>query len=348
VFKVNTDGTGFAVLHGFAGGATDGANAFGPTILSGTTLYGMTTGGGASSTGTVFKVETDGTGFALLHSFAGGATDGKYPMEALVLSGAVLYGLTNAGGTSNLGVAFKINTDGTGFALLHSFTGGVTEGNSPLGSPTLVGSTLYGMTNAGGASDKGTVFKMNTDGSSYALVRSFAGGTTDGANPQGDLVPSGSSFYGMTSSAGSAANAGTVFRLTIACGANEHVTANVCLACAAGTTHTAGDDPAGADTACAVPVLDAGADASDASVPTPDASMPAVDASVPTPTPDASVPTPDGGTTPGSNDTSGSDGGCTMSSSRSNSASSVGLAAFAALAIAGLRRRRRANRIATS
>ena len=335
VFKIATDGTGFALLHSFAGGATDGASAFGTAMLSGTTLYGMTTLGGASSVGTVYKVNTDGTGFALLHTFTGSATDGKYPLDGLAIAGGVLYGLTSNGGTSNAGVAFKVNVDGTGFAILHSFAGGVTGGSSPSGSPTLVGSMLYGTTIAGGTANAGTVFKMNIDGTSFALARSFAGGTTDGANLDGSLIASGSTFYGMSSAAGSAANGGTVFKLTIACGADEHVATNVCVACASGTARTAGDDPAGADTACAAPVIDAGTDASDASVPAPDGGA--------APTPDGgAAPTPDGGAAPGSADTSApGDSGCTTSSSRSNGESTGGLAAFAALAIVGLCRRRR-------
>ena len=338
VYKVGTDGNGFTLLHSFAGGATDGSLAFRSLILSGTTLYGMTLTGGASGGGTLFKVGTDGLGFALLHSFAGGATDGKVPRGELTLSGGVLYGSTFNGGTSDLGTVFKINADGSGFALLHSFTGGATDGKSPFTTPTLVGSTLYGTTTAGGTSDNGTVFQVGTDGLGFALVRSFAGGTTDGAAPDGALVPSGSTFFGLTTAAGGAANAGTVFKLTIACGANEHVVANVCVACAAGTARAAGDDPAGADTTCAAPIADAGAPDADASVPTPDASVPAAD---------ASAPAPDGGATAVPGGTSSSDGGgCSISrpTSRSRRVSSGGLAAFAALAIAFLRRRRRAAR----
>ena len=263
----------------------------------------------------------------------------------LALSGGVLYGSTFNGGTSDLGTVFKINADGSGFALLHSFTGGATDGKSPITTPALVGSTLYGTTTAGGTSDNGTVFQVGTDGLGFALVRSFAGGTTDGATPDGALVPSGSTFFGLTTAAGGAANAGTVFKLTIACGANEHVVANVCLACAVATTRAAGDDPAGADTTCAAPIADASAPDADASVPTPDASVPAVDASLPAA--DASVPAPDGGASSVPGGTSSSDGGgCSISrsTSRSRRVSSGGLAAFAAMAIAFLRRRRRAVR----
>src|SRR5258706_15955235 len=51
---------------------SDGANPVAGLItnLSGSTLYGTAAYGGSSGDGTVFAVNTDGTGFTNLHSFA--------------------------------------------------------------------------------------------------------------------------------------------------------------------------------------------------------------------------------------------------------------------------------------
>jgi uncharacterized repeat protein (TIGR03803 family) len=200
----------FSLLHEFAGGGSDGSNSFGNLTLSGSTLYGMTRFGGDSDRGTVFKLNSDGTGFSLLHEFAGGVSDGWSPSDSLTISGSTLYGMTPYGGGSDFGTVFKLNTDGTGFSLLHSFAGGASDGSTPLGSLTLSGSTLYGMTESGGASDFGTVFKLNTDGTGFSLLHSFAGGS-NGRNPQGSLTLSGSTLYGMTS--GSKSDLGTVFKI---------------------------------------------------------------------------------------------------------------------------------------
>ena len=63
----------------------------------------------------------------ILHNFTGGAADGNYPTSALTLSGSLLFGVTSYagpyGGTSDSGTIFKTNTDGTGFSIVHSFTG---------------------------------------------------------------------------------------------------------------------------------------------------------------------------------------------------------------------------------
>jgi uncharacterized repeat protein (TIGR03803 family) len=212
---MNTDGTGFSLLHTFTGGVGDGGNPYGSLTLSGSTLYGTTSRGGSSDLGTVFKMNTDGTGFYLLHNFAGGNTDGRGPADSLTLSldGSTLYGMTPQGGSSDLGTVFKMKTDGSDFKLLYSFTGG-TDGRLPGGSLTLSldGSTLYGMTSEGGSGGYGTVFQIKTDGSGFKLLHEFSG--SDGGYPYGSLTLSldGFTLYGMTSWGGSGGY-GTVFQI---------------------------------------------------------------------------------------------------------------------------------------
>ena len=66
-------------------------------MLSGNTLYGAAINGGAFGHGLVFRMHTDGTGFAPVYAFSGG-NDGSNPTGALILSGTTLYGLTSSGG----------------------------------------------------------------------------------------------------------------------------------------------------------------------------------------------------------------------------------------------------------
>lgn len=214
IFKINMDGSGYSILHDFDGGTTDGANPYGALTLSGSTLYGTTSGGGsATNAGTIFKMDTDGSNFSLLHSFVGGSTDGSFPQGSLALAAGTLYGMTAVGG-GNQGTVFKINTDGSGFGLLHSFTTTASDGTNPAGDVTIVGSKLFGMTNGGGSSGIGTVFQMNTDGSGFSLLHSFAGGAADGKRPYGSLALGGSTLYGLTERGGTTGDGlGTVFSL---------------------------------------------------------------------------------------------------------------------------------------
>jgi len=92
----------------------------GGLVLSGNTLYG-TADGGYYRWGTVFAVNTDGTGFTNLANI-------KYAsyLNGLVLSGNTLYGMMLT--TEFLVVefhdystVFALNTDGTGLTNLYSF-----------------------------------------------------------------------------------------------------------------------------------------------------------------------------------------------------------------------------------
>src|ERR1039457_3596479 len=91
----------FTNLHSFTllnnSTNSDGAYPYAGLILSGNTLYGTATYGGSSGYGTVFAVNTNGTGFTNLHSFTG--SDGASPYAGLILSGNTLYGTAQIGGS---------------------------------------------------------------------------------------------------------------------------------------------------------------------------------------------------------------------------------------------------------
>src|ERR1035437_6020336 len=221
VFKVNTDGSGFTNLYSFTGGS-DGAIPNAGLILSGNTLYGTARLGGSAGNGTVFKLNTNGTGFTRLHSFTvlhGSPpenSDGATPYGGLILSGNTLYGTAWGGGISGNGTVFKLNTDGTVFTTLHSFTAGSfnSDGANPFDELILSGNTLYGTAFNGGSSGNGTVFAVNTNGTSFTNLHSFAGFPSDGSAPVAGLILSGNTLYGTAWAGGSSGN-GTVFSLPL-------------------------------------------------------------------------------------------------------------------------------------
>jgi uncharacterized repeat protein (TIGR03803 family) len=213
IFSIATNGSGFTLLHEFVGGGSDGQYPYGDLTISGSTLYGMTYGGGDDDAGTIFSIATNGSGFTLLHEFADSASDGGYPdHSSLIISGSTLYGMTNYGGDDGAGTIFKINADGTGFTLLHEFADGSDDGSNPMGSLTLVGSTLYGMTPYGGDDGAGTIFSIATNGTGFTLLHEFTGGENDGKRPYGSLLNLDSMLYGMTRLGGDN-DAGTIFNI---------------------------------------------------------------------------------------------------------------------------------------
>ncbi|MBE0540977.1 MAG: hypothetical protein IH623_06300 [Verrucomicrobia bacterium] len=127
-----------------------------------------------------------------------------------------LYGTTtrSGGGERVDGTVFKIHPDGTGFAVLKCFRGTVDstyeKGATPSGGLTISGETLYGMTQFGGVSNCGTVFRLNTDGSDFTELKHFL--LDDGSSPSGELLLAGTTLYGMTSIGGDSSR-GTAFRL---------------------------------------------------------------------------------------------------------------------------------------
>ena len=248
IFRISTAGTGYEVLKQFQ--VTNGAYSQARLVLQGSRLYGTTTRGGDYNYGTIFGIDIDGSGFSVMHHF-GASGDGSYPWAGLTVSEEVLYGttawgggifsikadgggfsvITNLGGTSYSGVTlagttlygttyyggdgfgtvYKVNTDGTGLEVLHSFS----VSNQPYAGVVISGGTIYGTTLgslAGGDAihGYGCVFRISTNGSGYEVLKSFAG--ADGANPQATLLLVGSTLYGTTKNGGSAGK-GVVFSL---------------------------------------------------------------------------------------------------------------------------------------
>jgi len=200
-------------MHAFAGPPADGQDPYGSLIARGTTLYGMTRNGGPSSGGVIFKINADGTGYQVLHSFTGGAADGAMPFGSLTLYNGKLYGLTYAGGTGDLGVVFRMNLDGTGYIVLHAFGSGAANGFRPFGSLIFSGTKLYGMITYGGANSQGAIFQMGPTGAGFKILHSFDTTAADGSYPRyGRLLARNSVLYGLTLYGGSA-NFGVLFKI---------------------------------------------------------------------------------------------------------------------------------------
>jgi uncharacterized repeat protein (TIGR03803 family) len=216
----------FTTLHNFGPTLTQGAVPHAGLIISGNTLYGTAAGGGTSSNGTVFKVNTDGTGFTNLYNFSAGNelptvgytnSDGANPHGRLILWGNILYGTTRTGGKAGVGTVFKVNTDGSGFTNLHSFTY-ASDGGYPNAGLILSGSTLYGTAFEGGSFGYGTVFKLDTAGTGFTTLHSFSAVSgnpatnSDGIFTYAGLVLADNTLYGTAVAGGGFGN-GNVFAI---------------------------------------------------------------------------------------------------------------------------------------
>ena len=123
IFSLNHDGSNFQVARPLgAGRGLDGSYPVG-TIIEGPNgkLYGLTYGGGVHNTGTIYSINQDGSGFTVLRHLLD-TVDGGNPHRGLYLGiDNALYGVASIGGQNSAGTVFKIQTDGTGFQVLHDF-----------------------------------------------------------------------------------------------------------------------------------------------------------------------------------------------------------------------------------
>ena len=187
LFSIRTNGTGFTVLHAFTtfSGGIQPMNADGASPLSALTLgkdgrlYGTAPEAGSGGSGALFSLNTDGSGFTVLHAFGDLPPNtveyGLYPYGGLTQgSDGMLYGAAygggglDSGGTTHFeGTLYRINTDGSGLALLHCFAGldSQSKTNSDGASPfaTLLQANdgrFYGLTSTGGINASGNLFSF--------------------------------------------------------------------------------------------------------------------------------------------------------------------------------------------
>jgi uncharacterized repeat protein (TIGR03803 family) len=151
-----------------------------------------------------------------LLSFNG--VNGNSPIAGLTLDATGnLYGTTQGGGASNRGTVFRLSDNGAGgyaHTTLFSFSG--ANGAYPIARLTLdAAGNLYGTTHEGGASNRGTVFRLSGDGSGgYSHTTLFSFSTVNGAYPAAGLTyDAQGNLYGTTQFGGDSGQ-GTVFRLS--------------------------------------------------------------------------------------------------------------------------------------
>jgi uncharacterized repeat protein (TIGR03803 family) len=204
----------------------DGAIPSGLTFGADGFIYGVTQGGGANGTGTIFKMTPAGL-LTTIYTFsatdaAGFNTDGAGPIGKLLqMADGSFYGVTRVGGANGTGTVYRIGAD-MSFSSVYSFasvdpgTHANSSGGGPLAGLTLgVDGNLYSVTEYGGALGGGVVFRLTPAGA-FTLLHDFIPDYTsssDGFQPRAALLlASDGNFYGTTVGGG-ADGGGVVFRI---------------------------------------------------------------------------------------------------------------------------------------
>jgi uncharacterized repeat protein (TIGR03803 family) len=245
IYRAEADGSSVQTIYQLT--PNDGLSPVAGLLLGNDNLlYGTTASGAASqigSTGTVYRLAPDGSGFSVIHRFEPYTVanviglpvnaDGATPEAELIEAGpdSLLYGVTRNGGPNGTGVVFRLAKDGSDFLVLHSFAEVTSEADaSPsinadglnLLGPLVAGpdGLLYGTASGGGANGYGTLFRIGLDGTGFEVVYTFSTLTAnteglstneDGATPIAGLTNGGNGLlYGVTNLGGSGGN-GTIF-----------------------------------------------------------------------------------------------------------------------------------------
>ncbi len=183
-------------------GNINGASGYGSLIQVGSDeLYGMTTYGGGSNNGVLFKYTISSNTYTKILDFDG--ANGAKPSGSLFqASNGKLYGLTSEGGANNKGVLFEYDPATNSYVSKFDFDG-TNNGSSP-GTALAEASNgkLYGLTKEGGANDKGVLFEYDITTEDYTKKIDF-NGVYNGSKPYGALMlASNGKLYGVTAYGG--------------------------------------------------------------------------------------------------------------------------------------------------
>ncbi|MGO9110442.1 MAG: choice-of-anchor tandem repeat GloVer-containing protein [Thermoguttaceae bacterium] len=181
IFSINANGTGYTIMHSFGAGS-DGWDSSSDLTLIGSALYGTCQRGGSNASGTVFKINTDGSGYSTVFSFPSAPGPDPGPSGGLTVVGSTLYGTTFHGGEYSDGSIFSIDSNGSGYKDLYDFTGG-TDGQQPFGSLVTDGSFLYGVDDFGGAHSAGVLYRIALNGAGFTVLHDTYGGSFFGQPP---------------------------------------------------------------------------------------------------------------------------------------------------------------------
>lgn len=176
-------------------------------------LYGVTSGTSFVDTtpgrqGTIFKIAPSGADFAKIHDCD--LATGVAPYGAMVQGpDGSFYGTMSAGGQNSDGVIFRLQSNGSGYTVLHDINDHPTKADLLLASD----GRLYGTSKSGGANLAGSIFRINPDGSGFQVIHTF--NTANGAGPEAGLVQAADgNLYGVTTVGGDHGK-GTIFRIDL-------------------------------------------------------------------------------------------------------------------------------------
>src|SRR5204862_4470719 len=111
----------------------------------------------------IFRMTVTGDDFGLVYTWVSADNESVQLNPIFQSADGTFYGTSAAGGASGVGQAFKVHSNGTQYQNLHDFSSTGADGSYPAILVRDVDGTLYGGTLAGGGTDSGTIYKIETN-----------------------------------------------------------------------------------------------------------------------------------------------------------------------------------------
>jgi hypothetical protein len=209
IFRLGTNGSDDTLLADLP--ALAGAGNPSALLLSGDTLYAVSTNGGSAGLGCLFSLGTKGGKAAILQDFTG--ANGALPLPNLVLSQGLLLGLTAYGGPAygsanpGAGVMYSLSNNGGGFRLTRPFTNGAGV-ILAAPDPAAPAGDLYGIYRSSSTGEM--LYRIHPDGTGFTKLLNLSNNFAIT-----DLILSGGSLFGASYDSTPGSGDGTVFRVDL-------------------------------------------------------------------------------------------------------------------------------------
>jgi uncharacterized repeat protein (TIGR03803 family) len=212
-------------LHAFCSrtNCADGGSPTAGVLIDGPgNIFGVSGQDGAHGYGLAYEIPAGGS-FTVLYAFCqiGNCVDGAYPTDIAFNGSGGLIGTTQEGGTQFSGTIFQLTPNGTHSTetVLYNFCidDVCSDGAQPRGGLKPDGAgNYYGVTQFGGASNEGVIFKWT--GSQVRVLHSFCAQAScaDGDQPfSGVTLDAAGNVFGTTPFGG-AEGSGVAYKLLLA------------------------------------------------------------------------------------------------------------------------------------
>lgn len=207
----------YSLLYSFNGSSDGGEPPDGVILDASGNLYGTTTVGGSYDLGTVYELTYNGSGWTenVLHSFAGGSDDGKFPEAGLTFdTHGDLFGVTVSGGVHGPGTVFELQPGNGGWSYSILYDIGL-YGGQPIANLLIDNAgNLYGTLYSGGTYGRGAVFELQNLAGSWNYITLHDLADDEGAYPSGSLIFDGQHNLYSTSSYDGPGGHGSVWEIT--------------------------------------------------------------------------------------------------------------------------------------